>query len=334
MSDSQDAFALKISHRDKALPNALKSDDIVIGWSRAGDLHDPDLGWYDFREIVHKEYHSDQDNYRKAGASAGNLWRFIREMKEGDLVVVPDGSEFYVAKVTGDARYEPEKVEDDTAHRRSVKWLNDKEPIPRGTARSALQSRMKARQTCVEATDLIPEIQDALEAAQSGGEASFDTDLREKLVNDTLEELRRGRLDSYDFEELVKAVLQSLGEENVTIIPRSKDQGADVTALFTVADTFSFMVAAQAKHYNEQYKKNPEVPPNYVEQLRDGMDAEGSTLGWLVTSGTFSTEAEERRDEIEKDSAYEIQLVDGEQFAALIVDGDLRAASLTGDGED
>ena len=326
MSGSKDAFALKISHRDKALPNALESDDIVIGWSRAGDLHDLELGWYDFREIVHKEYYSDQDNYRKAGASAGNLWRFIREMKESDLVVVPDGSEFYVAEVTGDARYEPEKVEDDTAHRRSVEWLNDKEPIPRGTARSALQSRMKARQTCVEATDLIPEIQDALEAAQSEGEASFDTDLREKLVKDTLEELRRGRLNSYDFEQLVKSVLQSLGGQNVTITtPRNKDQGADVTALFTVADTFSFTVAAQAKHYQE----NPPVPPEDVEQLRDGMDAEGSTLGWLVTSGIVSEEAEERRDEIEEESGYEIQLVDGEQFAALIVDGGLRETSLT-----
>ena len=331
MSDSRDAFVLHISHRDDALPKALESDDVVIGWSKAGELHDSDLDWNEFREIVHQEYHSDQDDYRKAGASAGNLWRFIREMKEGDFVVVPDGSEFYVAKVTDEARYEPERVDEDTAHRRSVKWLNDRKPISRGTARARLQSRMKARQTCVEATDLIPEIKDALEAAQSEGEASFDSDLRQKLVQDTLEELRTGRLDSYDFEELVKAVLQSLGGENATIIPRSKDQGADVTALFTVADTFSFTVAAQAKHYNERYKKDPEVPPSDIEQLRDGMDAEGATLGWLVTSGTFSEEAQERRDEIEKESGYEIQLVDGEQFAALIVDGGLRAASLTGD---
>jgi predicted Mrr-cat superfamily restriction endonuclease len=327
MADSKDAFALKISHRDKALPNALESDDIVIGWSRAGDLHDLDLEWCDFREIVHQEYHSDQDDYRKAGASAGNLWRFIRKMKEGDLVVVPDGSEFYVAKVTGDARYEPEKVEDDTAHRRSVNWLNDSEPIPRGIARSALQSRMKARQTCVEATDLIPEIQDALEAAQSDEQPSFDSDLRQKLVQDTLEDIRKARIEPYGFEKLVKSVLQSLGGENVTIVPRSKDQGVDITALFTVADTFSFTVAAQAKHF----EKAPPVKPKHVEQLRDGMDAEGATLGWLVTSGTFSEETEKRKDEIEDETGYEIQLVDGEQLAALIVDGGLRAASLTGD---
>jgi hypothetical protein len=61
------------------------------------------------------------------------------------------------------------------------------------------------------------------------------------------------------------------------------------------------------------------------------MDAEGATLGWLVTSGTFSEETEMRKDEIEDETGYEIQLVDGEQLAALIVDGGLRAASLTGD---
>ncbi|MCS3664523.1 restriction endonuclease [Salinibacter ruber] len=327
MSDSQDAFVLHISHRDDALPKALESNDVVIGWSRAGELHDSDLDWNEFREIVHQEYHSDQDNYRRAGASAGNLWRFIREMEEGDLVVVPDGSEFYVAEVTGDAGYEPERIEEDTAHRRSVKWLNDGESILRGIARSALQSRMKARQTCVEATDLIDEIQDALEAAQSDEQPSFDSDLRQKLVQDTLEEMRTGRQDSFGFEKLVKSVLQSLGGENVTIVPRSKDQGADITALFTVADTFSFTVAAQAKHYRE----TPEVPPKDVEQLRDGMDAEGATLGWLVTSGTFSEETEELKNEIEDETGYEIQLVDGEQLAALIVDGGLRAASLTED---
>jgi len=102
-----------------------------------------------------------------------------------------------------------------------------------------------------------------------------------------------------------------------------------VTALFNIADTFSFNVAAQAKHYQE----SPPVPPEDVEQLRDGMDAEGSTLGWLVTSGVVSEEAEKRRDEIEEESGYEIQLVDGEQFAALIVDGGLRAASLTSDAQ-
>jgi predicted Mrr-cat superfamily restriction endonuclease len=328
MDDSINAFVLRISHKDEALPDALESDDVVIEWSRAEDIHDPSLEWKKFREIVHQEYHSDEDSYRKVGASAGNLWRFIREMEKGDLVVVPDGSEFHVAEVIGPARYEPEAVEDDTAHRRSVKWLNGREPIPRGIARAALQSRMKVRQTCVEATDLLPEIQDALDAAQSDGEVSFDSDLRQKLVGDTLEEIRTGRQDSFGFEELVQSVLQSLGGKNVQIVPRSKDQGADVTALFTVADTFSFTVAAQAKYYDE---RSP-VPPEAVEQLAEGMDAEGASLGWLVTSGIFSDEAKRRRDEIEGRSGYEIQLVDGEQLASLIVDGGLRAASLVGDG--
>lgn len=54
------------------------------------------------------------------------MWRFIREMNVGDLVVVPHGSEFYVAEVSGPAMYDESKVEEDTAYRRNVKWLNDK----------------------------------------------------------------------------------------------------------------------------------------------------------------------------------------------------------------
>ena len=50
---------------------------------------------------------------RKAGLAAGNMWRFIREMNEGDLVVVPHDSNFYVAKVTDRATYDEANIDSD-----------------------------------------------------------------------------------------------------------------------------------------------------------------------------------------------------------------------------
>lgn len=79
---------------------------------------------------------------RRAGSAGGHLWRFLRTLKPGDLVVVPaPWGEFYVAQVMGAPQ--PGNLPA-VSFWRPVRWLNDKQPIPRSIARSALQSRMKS----------------------------------------------------------------------------------------------------------------------------------------------------------------------------------------------
>ncbi len=168
---NQKAFVLRIapSEMDR-VPEALEDNQIIIGWADADGLLDPRLTKKNFTEIIqtqHKEYAS-ETNFRRAGIAAGHMWRFIREMNAGDLVVVPHwselrGAEFYVAEIEGPAIYIEHKVAEDTAYRRPVKWLNNKRPIPRHTAKLALFSLMKRRGTCTDATDLMPEINDALQ---------------------------------------------------------------------------------------------------------------------------------------------------------------------------
>ena len=108
---------------------------------------DPDLDRDSFRKIIHDKYHCGAETFHGAGRDAGKMWLFIREMKKGDLVVVPAGPVFYVGEVASDeAFYVPEKTEEDSAYRRSVKWLNNGQSIPRtAVAGSTLASRMKAR---------------------------------------------------------------------------------------------------------------------------------------------------------------------------------------------
>ncbi|MFD1381426.1 hypothetical protein [Fodinicurvata halophila] len=150
------------------LNDALEENQLMLGWSKAAGLIDQSLEWTEFREIVRRIYDPDAQNMRWAGNAAGHLWRFIREMGEGDLVVVPYGSEFYVAKVTGDAEHRKDKVEEDMAFRRPVEWLNDKKPIPRKHAKAALLSRMKAQGSCTGATDLVEQVEECLRIAKEG----------------------------------------------------------------------------------------------------------------------------------------------------------------------
>lgn len=166
---NQAAFVLRIapSGVDK-VPEALRDDQVIIGWACAQGLLAPQLDWGQFREIVHRTYHSTDSTYRGSGAAAGNMWRFIREMKPGDLVVVPHGNSFYVAKITGPATHDAAKVDDDSSYRRRVEWLNAKKPIARQIARSALISRMKTQGTSANATDLLEEIKECLSVTEKG----------------------------------------------------------------------------------------------------------------------------------------------------------------------
>jgi restriction endonuclease Mrr len=49
------------------------------------------------------------------------------------------------------------------------------------------------------------------------------------------------------------------------------------------------------------------------------MEYEEADLGWVVTSGTFSAEAVEYCRQVRQDKGIKVELVDGEQLAAMLV---------------
>lgn len=320
---AKQAFVLRVAPSGvDMVAEALDSAEIIIGWAEAKGLLDPALEWEHFRAILSKTYYWHEDTLRKAGSAAGNMWRFIREMQVGDIVVVPHGREFFVAKVTGPATYSPDKVRTDSAYRRKVEWLNGKTPIPREHARSALLLRMKSQSTSVDATDLIDQIEDCVALADRGEKRTFADDLQRILIQQVLTEIQDGRMDDRGFERLIETVLRRLGAVETRIVPRSQDKGADIIAVFRVAGVFPQTIAVQAKHW----KPHPPVGKDVVEQLIRGIEAEETNLGMLVTSGAISKEAAERAEEYFVEKGIRIELVDGEQFAKLVVEHGLVAA--------
>ena len=315
--NGQQAFVLRIAPSGiDRVPEALKSNQIIIGWSESEGLLKRSLTWSQFREIVHEAHYSDRADYRKSGAAAGHMWRFVRQMQIGDLVVVPYGSEFYVAEITGDASYDGKRVEEDTAYRRNVKWLNSKKPIPREWAKSALISRMKIQGTSADATDLLPEIRECLRRAESGAAPSFFESLQQRLAEETLKELQEGFMNEVAFERLIREVLLRLGAVEARIVPRNEDQGADIIAIFRVAGAFSQTVAVQAKYW----KPDPPVGKKVVKQLIQGIEAEKAVLGLVITTGTVAEDAEREAEDYFDETGIRIELLDGKQFAKLIVE--------------
>ena len=131
-------------HQD-ALPEAMRTNELILGWSEAQGLMNPKLTWETFRQIVKETYNL---NTRQAGAQAQSLWIFLREMGKNDLVVVPYGNQFYLAEVENDAYYAPQKVAEDRAYRRPIKWLNNYQTFSKAGVSPRLQKALKAQLTC------------------------------------------------------------------------------------------------------------------------------------------------------------------------------------------
>lgn len=314
------AFVLRIAPSGvNRVAEALETGRLIIGWAEACGLLDSTLDWWQFREIIHRTYHAGDASRRRAGAATGHMWRFVREMSDGDLVVVPDGSQFYVAQVSGPAFYDESRVEEDSAYRRCVTWLNEKRGIPRSMAKSALVSRMKTYGTSATATDLLEEIKACVREAEGGRSPSFESDLRRSLTQAALKQMRDGRMDSYGFEALIERVMRALGAIETRLVPRSQDKGIDLYATFLVAGAFRQVIGIQAKHWQPE----PPVGEDVIHQLTNGIEEgveNNVTLGMVVTSGEYSPEAVKAAEQYEDRHGIPIELVDGEQFAGLMVE--------------
>jgi predicted Mrr-cat superfamily restriction endonuclease len=280
-------------------------------------LLDPDLEWEEFREVVHQAYYATEETYHRSGRAAGELWRFIRDMRPGDLVVVPYGSDFHIAEIAGAAYFDDARVDSDTAHRRPVRWMTAGRAIPRSQARAALQARMKIYNTSADASDLLSDIAEFVQRSdQPGAAPTFSSDLRARLHREVLDELRSGRLDPFGFERVVADLLLALGALECRIIPRAHDVGVDIVAQYRVAQLFKITVAVQAKHY----QPTPPVGADVVEYLASGMDSEDANVGMVITTGTFSDAAVLACREMFAERGYRIQLVDGDQLAGLLLE--------------
>ena len=68
------AFVLRIKPSGiERVSEALKTNDIIIGWSSSRNLLDPNLGWEQFRQIVCNEHYPKEEGYSRSGNAAGNF---------------------------------------------------------------------------------------------------------------------------------------------------------------------------------------------------------------------------------------------------------------------
>jgi restriction system protein len=210
----------------------LKKNCIAVGWTKMGDLSalKPDRDTFKARvAVVYPD--------AKPGAIpnyAGQLFRFVHEMKPGDLVVYPSkhDRQIHLGRVTGDYRYDP-NTEPGYPNVRAVKWLR---AVPRtkftqgalyeiGSAMSLFLVKNYADEFHAflegKATPVMP-------VAQNESVAAVAEDIEETTRDFVLKRLAQ-ELKSHLFADFIAHLLNTMGYRT-RVSPEGPDGGIDIVA--------------------------------------------------------------------------------------------------------
>lgn len=97
------------------------------------------------------------------------------------------------------------------------------------------------------------------------------------------------RVDPRQFEHVVAEILDKRGFKDVTVTPRSKDGGRDVTA-YQVVSGISIHFFVECKQHKPE---NPVSMPELWALLGTVQDAREATMGVLVTTSRFTKDGRE-----------------------------------------
>jgi len=282
---------------------------IAIGWHELGNCSNYQSR-EDFRQAYQQAYPDETNTYR-IGMQAGQVYRFVREIAVGDIVMTPNSParDVLIGEVTGEYEYDPGQI-DGYPHLRSVVW---KRTVSRDDMSSGLRAVTGAIMTVFTVERFDQEIQRLLEGQpipppeeqKPEEQVSFYEDTQSKadeLVSDII-----ARIAPYDFQDLVAAMLRAMGFRT-TVSPPGPDGGKDIVAHPDALGFEQPRIKVQVKHT----KASVGAPD--IRSFRSTV-APGEK-GLFVSTGGFTSEAKR---EPEK-AGQSLTLMDRDQFVDLLTE--------------
>lgn len=340
----------RITGGDNALPF---SDPLLFNHNMLS------IGWCDFSEdefvtqvkkdgIVAIEKRMIQDNC-ELKKNRFSLYRFLYEMRKGDIVIVPTQGEFSIYEIIDDVILTNESIDKsiykdwegnqavlnkdgymlnyqhqiiDLGFYRLVKPITLH--IPRGDfADSYLQRRMKIQQINANINDL----KDSVEQAKYRFEQYRPVNLKEEIMNETAESLlsKIHQFTNPDkLEELVEWYLKSIGANE--IIKPSKNESpteegdADRVAIFENIKTH-IMVQVK-KHDKGTNTEDWAIQQINAYKSNHNLDEYFNQMWVISTCDKFSDNAKNLA------RSYNVRLINGIEFCRMILNAGLEGLNL------
>lgn len=280
---------------------------IGLGWREVGDLSriEPDREAFKNRVgVVYSELSS--------GArinSASQLFRFVHELKTGDLVCYPSKADrqIHIGRVVGPYTYDPE-LSTSYPQQRPIEWIRS---VPRtsfsqgalyeiGSALSFFQLKNNTEEFRRAVTGEIPEIPTV---AEDESVTVVTEEIEETTKDFVLKRLARD-LKGHAFSEFVAHLLGTMGYRT-RVSAEGPDGGIDIIAH---RDELGFeppIIKVQVK------STEGSVGDPIVSQLYGKLT--GNEYGLLVALGAFTSQAKAFAR-----SRHNLRLIDGEELVDLI----------------
>lgn len=265
----------------------IEESVVAIGWSDAGD----------YREVATRQELIElfgrtwpEQTSRQIQVAAGQVWRFLHEVREGDKVVTYDPSTrlYHIGSIAGSPRYEPDRM-DRLPVVRQVAWTSsvsrDDLSEPTRNALGAIMTifllsesaELEILATSGLQTTLQPQDASDLEIAAIDPFADIEEQAIERVKDKILS------LGWDELQELVAALLRSLGYRTI-VSSSGPDRGRDILAS---RDGFGFeppRIVVEVKH------RRGSMGAPEVRAFLGGRHSEDR--GLYVSTGGFTREAQ------------------------------------------
>ncbi len=285
----------------------LKKNCIAIGWATVGDLGALKADREAFKAIVAKAYPE-----KKPGAipvNAGQLFRFVHEIKPGDFVVYPSkrDRQVHIGRVEGGYKYDP-TTEPSYPNRRAVKWL---QAVPRTKFSQGALYEIGSAMSLFLVKNFADEFRAVLDGkdapvtplAQDETVAAVTEDIEETTRDFVLKRLAQ-ELKGAPLEGFIVHLLECMGYH--ARLTRKNEPSVDIIAHKDHLGVEPPIIKVQVKS-SDSVVTDKDVSALYGKLSSDG------EFGLFITLGTFSPAS--RTYEQGKSN---LRLIDGDELVQLI----------------
>lgn len=283
----------------------LKHSCVALGWDQMGDLSQLGPNRKAFKAAVAKNYPK-----KKPGAipnNAGQLFRFLHEMKEGDLVVFPNKStrKLHLGRIVGEYEYLP-NLNQGYPNIRKVEWL--KELDRKNFSQGALYE-IGSAMSLFQVKNHADEFRAALEGKTVAPVVSEDETV--PAVAENIEEITRDfvlkslsrELKGLPLEDFIRHLLECMGYQ--ARLTKKNEPSVDVIAHKDQLGIEPPIIKVQVKS-GDGTASDKDVSALYG-KLSPG------EYGLFITLGSFSSHAHSF-----EQGKGNLRLIDGEELVDLI----------------
>jgi restriction system protein len=285
----------------------LKKGFVAVGWDRMGDLGVLKPNREAFKAKVAAAY----PDY-KPGAiptAAGQLYRFVHEMKVGDMIVYPSKHDrhVHIGRIEGTYKYDP-SLEHSYPSLRPVKWLR---ALPRTHFSQGALYEIGSAMSFFQVKTYVDEFTTAVEGKVPAPPAKEDKTIA--IVAEEIEETTRDfvlkqlaqELKGHPLADFIAQLLGAMGYRT-RVSPEGPDGGVDILAH---KDELGF----EAPIIKVQVKSGEGSVSDQIVSALYGK-VQGNEFGLMVTLGSITAQAKAFAR-----SKSNLRLIDGEELVELVL---------------